>query len=205
LGGVGAILMVLTVVPYVSMYGIIPLVGAILVLIAMKGFADYYREAGIFNNALYGILSLIVGAVATFAVAFFAVADFFRTLGYQLNLTSTADLQNFITSINWQSIEMNTLFRMLGYIFLAIVVLFIFAIVAAVFMRKSLGLLRNKSNVGLFGTTGTVLLVGAVLTIIGFGVILIWISGILLTIAFFSMREQPQQPAPPPMPQQVQM
>lgn len=29
----------------------------VLVLIAMKGFADYYQESGIFNNALYGIIA----------------------------------------------------------------------------------------------------------------------------------------------------
>jgi uncharacterized membrane protein len=61
LGGVGALLIfigpLLTALPGIGGYtGLLSLVGAILVLIAFKGFADYYRESGIFNNALYAIM-----------------------------------------------------------------------------------------------------------------------------------------------------
>ena len=36
-----------------------------LFLIAMKGFASDYKDAGIFNNALYGLLSsIVVGVLA---------------------------------------------------------------------------------------------------------------------------------------------
>lgn len=80
LGGIGAILMFIGIFPYISTFGLIELVGAILVLVAMKGFADYYREAGIFNNALYAIISAIVGAGAFVAIAFLAFVDFFSEL-----------------------------------------------------------------------------------------------------------------------------
>ena len=57
LGGVGALLIFITLpllfLPRVGGFALIlPLIGTILLLVALKGFADYYREAGIFNNAL---------------------------------------------------------------------------------------------------------------------------------------------------------
>jgi uncharacterized membrane protein len=52
LGGVGAILMFLGVIPFISYYGIIELVGLILVMVSLYNLASYYTEKGIFNNAL---------------------------------------------------------------------------------------------------------------------------------------------------------
>lgn len=90
----------------------------------------------------------------------------------------------------------------LAYILLALVVLFVFVVVAAVLFRKSLGITAKKSGIGLFGTAGTLLLVGAVLTIIIIGFLLLWISLLLIAVAFFQIKTQPAQsavPAPPPM------
>ena len=64
LGGIGAILMFIGLIPGGQPYlGIIALVGLILVLVALHGFADYYKESGIFNNSLYGVVAGIVGIV----------------------------------------------------------------------------------------------------------------------------------------------
>ena len=63
LGGIGAILIVIGVLPYISQLAIIGLIGAILVLVALHGFASVYKERGIFDNALYGIIAGIVGVV----------------------------------------------------------------------------------------------------------------------------------------------
>lgn len=52
LGGIGALLMFIGVFPYINYFGIIPLIGAILVLVALHGFARIYKESGIFDNAL---------------------------------------------------------------------------------------------------------------------------------------------------------
>ena len=68
LGGVGAILMFIGVFPFISTYGIVELIGVILVLIALHGFANYYKERGIFNNAIYGLIAGIVGVVVAAAV-----------------------------------------------------------------------------------------------------------------------------------------
>ena len=90
-GGVGAILIFVSVLlSYASAFsGVVSLVGLILVLIAFKGFADYYNEAGIFNNALYGVITAIVGGIATVAVVFIAAVDFVSELG--LSFANVAD------------------------------------------------------------------------------------------------------------------
>ena len=69
LGGVGAILVVIGFLGFFA-YGytaLLSLIGIIITLIALKGIADHYNEAGIFNNALYGFITLIIGVVAFIA------------------------------------------------------------------------------------------------------------------------------------------
>ena len=200
LGGVGAILMFLGFVPYT--YGILGLVGAILVVIAMKGFADYYKEAGIFENTLYAIILAIVGVVAFVGIAFVALVDFFASLGITLGIDTYANWATQFSSIDWTSVGiMNDLFKFAGLILLDLVVLFVFVLVTAIMLRKSLKLMSAKTGVGLFGTTGMVLLIGAVLTIVAFGLFLVWISALLLAIAFFQIKQPPPPAAnmQPPM------
>ncbi len=200
MGGVGALLLFVGVLPFLSTFFILPLIGIILLLIGMKGCADYYREGGIFNNALYSVITLIVGGVVFVAVAFIALMDFFTAIGMPMGGATVADWSNWstrIAQVDWTNVGMSVIGGFIGYIFLALVILFVFVVVSAVLMRKSLGLLKEKSGVGLFSSTGIVLLVGAVLTIIVFGIILIWISMLLLAIAFFQMKPQPPQTATP--------
>jgi uncharacterized membrane protein len=201
LGGVGALLMFISVLlgylPYLgALTGIISLVGAILVLVALKGFADYYRESRIFNNALYGIIVAVVGAVVFIAILLTSAVALFAALG--LDITNIQDWTS-LSQIDWQSIDLNLIFRFAGVVLLALIVLFIVLLVVAIFLRRSLRLMATKTNVGLFGTTGLLILIGAVLTIIAIGFLLIWIALLLLAIAFFSI----QTPAVPPSQAQV--
>ncbi len=199
LGGIGAILMFVGIIPFISAYGLLELIGAILVIVAMKGFADYYKEAGIFNNTLYAIVMAIVGVVAVAAIAFVALIDFFTSLGITLSTGNASNWASQLSSIDWTNVSFNTIGKFAGYIFLDLVVLFVFMLLTAFLLRKSLKLLAEKTNVGLFGTTGTVLLIGAVLVIaLGIGLILVWISLLLLALAFFELKQP--QPAPVQMP-----
>ena len=196
-GGVGAILIFVSVLlSYASAFsGVVSLVGLILVLIAFKGFADYYNEAGIFNNALYGVITAIVGGIATVAVVFIAAVDFVSELG--LSFANVADWSAELAAMDWTTVGFEIIGSFLTYILLALVVLFVFVIITAILLRKSLGLLSAKTGVGLFGTTGLLILIGAVLTIIAIGLILIWIATLILAIAFFSMKPtQPQSAMP---------
>jgi len=164
-------------------------------LIALKGFADYYSEASIFNNALYGVITAIVGVIVFVGVAFIALVGFFTELG--LAIGNVADWSAEFTAIDWTAIDFSIIGNFAAYIFLALIVLFVFVIITAIFLRKSLGLMSTKTGVGLFGTTGLLILIGAVLTIIVIGLILIWIATLILAVAFFSIKPQQAQPATP--------
>jgi uncharacterized membrane protein len=210
LGGIGAILIVIGLLPVLSTYtyGVLTLVGAILVLIALNGLGNYYHEKGIFSNAIYALIIGIVGVIVTAIVAVIAV------------LTSLTSLENFIVQLypNWTRGDWGALsgmtptvpsnpssidFSGLGVFIAAIAVAFIvfvaFAVVAAYFLRRSLKQLSAKSAVGLFGTAGLIIFIGAFLLIalIIPGYIVIWIGVLILAIAFFQMKPQPEQPATP--------
>jgi len=192
IGGIGAILMFIGVLPLFTYSGIISLIGLILVLVAAKGFADHYKESGIFNNAIYAIITAIVGGVIAAAVAIIALVSFFDELG--LNFTNAQDWSS-LSAIDWQTVGIDLVMRFLGSIILVLVLVWVFAILAAFLVRKSLGLLSAKTGVSLFGTTGILMLVGAVIPI--FGLLLIWVALLLLAIAFFSVRTTPTQSTTP--------
>ena len=192
LGGVGGILMFIgiMVIPYT--FGLLELIGAILVLIAAKGFSDYYREAGIFNDTLYAIIMTVVGIVAFAVIAFLALIDFTSNLGISFVASNASDWASQLSSINLANVSMSVLTKFLGYVFLDLVVLFVFMVITSIMARKALKLLSEKTGVNLFRSTGTVLLVGAALVIVfGLGMILIWISTLMLTLAFFQTKSPP--------------
>jgi len=196
LGGVGALLLFIGVLPWIAPYGwVLSLIGLILAFMGFKGFADYYKEAGIFNNALYAVIAGIVGVVAVATVVVVGLAEFATALGFNI-----ADWTNAAAwaSIDPTTISFSVIMQFIVYILVALVVAFVFVLVAAILLRKSLGLLSSKTGVGLFGTTGLLLLIGAILTIVFIGIFLVWISMLLLAVAFFSVRTQ--QTTPPPVP-----
>ncbi len=195
LGGVGALLLfigpLLSFVHFLG--GLLGLIGFILVLIALKSFADHYNDAGIFNNALYGFITTIVGIVIALG-AFIATA---------LNVVADLGITDWTDAAEWTEVmtaetAFDSILKLLGGIIIAFVILFAFAILTAFLYRKSLGTLASKSGVGLFGTAGLLLLIGAVLTIIVIGFLLIWISFLLIAIAFFSMKPTAVEPPPSP-------
>lgn len=190
LGGVGALLLFIGCLTFISpAVGILGLIGLILVLIALNGFANYYKEKGIFNNALYGIIIFIVGVVVTIAVAIFILVDFFTSLG--IDLTNWQSLQ----TVDWASIMTpDKIIGLVGSGIVALVILFIFCILGAYFLRKSLDLLATKTDVKLFGTTGLIILIGAVLTIVLIGFILLFVAILLLIISFFSVKTPASTP-----------
>ncbi len=200
LAGIGAILLFAGLLPYANTFAILPLIGLILLLIGLKGLAEYYKEAGIFNNALYGTIVAIVGVVVVAAIAFTALLGLFSVLvpswnGDWTTLTTVLNQVNVNTNITFSDIAPYAGLFLLDY-----VLLFVFALVFALLYRRTLGQLSNKTGVGLFGATGTVMLVGGVLTIILIGYLLIWIAMLLFAIALFQIKqpEAPQFAAAPP-------
>jgi uncharacterized membrane protein len=172
LGGIGALLMVIgSFVPFLS------LVGIILLLIGLKRLADYYKNNGIFQNALYGLIFGIVGIVAAALVILSLVFGFV------------------IAPIGG--------FAFFGGIIVALIVAFIFYLLTAIFYKKSFDILAEQTGEKIFGTAGLLLLIGAVLTIIIIGLLIMFIAWIVLTVAFFSIKtpEKFQVAAPATQPQ----
>jgi uncharacterized membrane protein len=192
LGGVGAILMFIGIIPYVSTYGVIELIGLILVMVALYNLAGYYAERGIFNNAIYGLIAGIVGGVIAVGAVIISVlsslTDFLYTIFPDWNGDWTA-----ISGLtpDTSNLSLDAILPFVAGIFAALLILWVFTIIATFFVRRSLISLSAKSGVGLFSTSGLLMLIGAVLIIaFGLGLILIWISALLLAIAFFQIRPQ---------------
>jgi uncharacterized membrane protein len=201
LGGVGAILMFIGfILPFVSGFGLLlSLVGLILVLVGLKGLADYYNDAGIFNNFLYGTITGVAGVVVAVLAVIFAVFTMLSDFIYGIFPTWNGDwttLPSLTPDISM--VVPSDIVPFLTAMLIVLVILFFTAIIVAIFMRKSLNVLSSKTGVGLFGTTGLLLLIGAVLTIVVVGLLLIWIAMLVLAIAFFSMRSQPAMSAEAP-------
>jgi uncharacterized membrane protein len=209
IGGIGAILMLIGIFPYLSYFGIVELIGAILVLVGLYGLSGYFRESGIFKNALIGIAAGVVGVVIAAVVGFTVVLANITPLLHQIypgwdgNWSSLQGMTPDPDAFTSGNFDPSTLLPLVTGLIAVLAILWIFAIIAAYFVRRSLKQLSARSNVGLFGTAGTLLLIGAFLTIIFIGFILMWIAAILLAIAFFQLKHpEPDlsQPPPPPPP-----
>jgi uncharacterized membrane protein len=195
LGGIGALLMFIGVIPYVSYFGVIELVGLILVMIALYNLGSHYKEGGIFNNAFYGLIIGIVGGVVAGATLLISVlsslTDFLHTIFPTWNgdWTTLSGL-----TPNTSNLSLSSIMPFLEGIIAVFVIIWVFAIIASFFIRRSLVTLSAKSGVGLFSTAGLLLLIGAVLVIaFGLGLILMWISALLIAIAFFRIRPEQTQ------------
>ena len=190
LGGIGAILMFIGVIPVANIYGVIELVGLILVMVALYNMGNYYTEKGIFNNALYGLIAAIVGGVAAAGAIFITVLTSLETFLYEIFPNWNGDW----TALSGltpdpSNIDLGAIGSLLGGLLATLLILWVFAIIATFFVRRSLISLSAKSGVGLFSTAGLLMLIGAVLIIaLGVGLLLIWISTLILAIAFFTMK-----------------
>ena len=170
----GSILTILGGVPYVGW--VLGIIGVILLLRAMKEFANYYQDNEIYQNSLTGVKYYIVALIAL------AVAGAGFVIGFVINY-------DFPTTFGVG----NAIGIAVGVAFL--IVAFVFYVLAASHLRKTFNTLAQKTGEQSFETAGTLLWVGAILTIIGIGVLLIFIAWIFAVIGFFTMKgPQQQQP-----------
>jgi uncharacterized membrane protein len=195
IGGIGAILMLIGVLPYINYFSIVELIGGILILVALHGFANFYKDRGIFNNALYGIISGIVGVVLAvvigIAVVLPNIKDFLLKVfpSWNGNWTTLSSLSGMTP--NTSNISFGDIIPFITAAILVIAILWIFGIIATFFVRRSLVQLSARTNVGLFSTAGLMMLIGAVLVIFfGVGLFLTWIGVLILAFAFFRIRPQ---------------
>jgi uncharacterized membrane protein len=200
LGGVGALLLFIGVIPGISTYGILAFAGLVMVLAAVYGLAGVYKEQGIFNNAILGTAIGIGGVVAIGVVVFFTLIDLLKAIIPGWNGDWTA-LQNVNPADISANITFQTIQPFITSFLIALLLLFVVAIAVAFFFRRSFILVANKTGTSLFGTTGLLILIGAIFTIILIGLLLIWIAMLLLAVAFFTIRTQAPLPQQAPMQQ----
>ncbi len=205
LGGIGAILLLVAFVaffasPLISLIGV---VGIIMILIAMHGLADYYKERGIFRNALYSFIAIIVGVIVAFGS--FIYLFFVTTFGVDVVKVLYPGFNGDWTTLPSLTPNVNVTPAELAPFVIPLIsilaIIWIFTIVGSFFGWQSLKGLAAKSSVSLFSTAGIVLLIGAFLAIVGIGFLLIGIAALLAAIAFFQIKphEEPPVAAEPPV------
>ena len=180
LAGEGAVLLLLSLVPYAGW--ILGIIGVILLLRGIKELSNYYQDEEIYKNSLTGVKFYIIAIVAAgvaiaalvvgiaSATGFTFAANFVFTVGFAVGLT----------------------------VFLGgLIVAFVFYVLAASHLRRTFMILAQKSGEASFTAAGNLLWWGAILTIILVGLLLILIAWIFATIGFFTMKSQQQQPYNP--------
>ena len=176
MAGIGSILLVFSIIPFGGW--VIGIIGVILLLMGIRGLANYYQDNEIYQNSLTGVVYYIVALISA-AVAIAALA---------IGAASVIGLGiGFIVFI------------------LGLIGAFIFYVLAATRLRTALSALGQKSGEHMFETAGLLLFIGAILTIVLIGLLLILIAWIFATLAFFSIKVPSQpygytQPPPPTQP-----
>ena len=177
LAGEGAILLLLSLVPYAGW--ILGIIGVILLLRAMKEFSNYYQDEEIYKNSLTGVKYYIVALVAAGVAIASLVIGIWTATGFKFTTG------NFVPTVAFGA----------GLIvFLAgLIIAFIFYILAASHLRQTFNTLAQKSGEASFTTAGNLLWWGSILSIILVGFVLILIAWIFATIGFFAMKTPQQQ------------
>jgi len=136
--------------PFLSVLGLAGLAGLILFMVAMKGFSRDYKDSGIFNNALYGVLSSIIVAVLAVGLTVAVVLMNFSSLIQTLTLFPSQHI--------FQSV--------IGYVVPVMPVVSFAGLAQALFTMRAFNLLAAKSEVRLFRTAGWALVAGSLLAIV---------------------------------------
>jgi uncharacterized membrane protein len=192
LGGIGALLLFIGNFPYISYLGVVSFIGLILVLFALYSLGKYYKEQGIFKNALAGIGAGIVGFVLAVAIGIAIVlpniTDFLMKIypSWDGSWNTITSLSGMIPSTS--NIGFGDILPFIAAAIAVFAILWVFLIIATFFARRSFNILSTKTSVGLFSTAGLLLFLGALLTIILIGFLLMWIAVLLIAIAFFQIK-----------------
>lgn len=177
LAGEGAVLLLLSLIPYVGW--VLGIVGIVLLAKAMKEFSYYYQDESIYSNAWTGLKYFIVAIVAAAVAIASIVVGAASTTQWFTEGASFVFTAGFIAGI-------------IAF-FAGLVVAFVFFVLGANSLKNSLNTMAQKSGEQSFATAATLLWIGAILTIIGVGLLLIFVACIFLVIGFFSMKPKQYQ------------
>jgi uncharacterized membrane protein len=109
--------------------------------------SNYYKEEGIFNNALYSIISAIVGGVVAVAALAVTAVSALASIGFDFNnINEWANFGGEIGSY-LANLDFSTIWALISAVVLALLILFVSAIISAYFFRKSMRQLSSKTGV----------------------------------------------------------
>lgn len=188
LGGVGGILILLTLIPAAGF--LLAIAGFVLTLLAVKYISDSLQDRSIFNNMIIAVILAIVGVVVGAIVVF---ASVFRFVGLGF-------LQGGFISpgFNPSTINPGDYIGLFIGVIAGLAIVWVILIISAIFLRRSYSSIANKLNVNMFNTAALLFLIGAALTIVLVGFLIIFIAIILQIVSFFSITEVASQPQQAP-------
>jgi len=178
LAGVGAILLLLGLVPYAGW--VLAIVGVVLLVIGIKDLAKYYQDENVYQNTLTGVKFYVVAAVAAVA----AIVAIMIGIGTVTDF-KFANVTSFVPTVGF-GVGVTALL-------IGLIIAFVFYVLAASHLKKALDALAQKSGEASFATAGTLLWLGSILTIVLVGLVLIFVAWIFATIGFFSMKSRQYQ------------
>ena len=176
LAGEGAILLLLSLVPYAGW--ILGIIGVILLLRGMKELSNYYQDEEIYKNSLTGVKFYIIALVAAGVAIAALVVGVWSATGFTFTT-------GFVPTVGFGV----GLIAFLG----GLIVAFVFYVLATSHLRRTFNALAQKSGEESFTTAGNLLWWGSILTILLVGLLLIFIAWIFATIGFFTMKSRQQQ------------
>lgn len=183
-GGIGAILMLVGgFIPYAGF--VLPIVGLVLVFVAVKYLADETKDGAIFKNYMYYFLLSVVAIIAVFAIlaaTIGAAFGFSEIWDWETEEPEEEEIWGVAATICWG----------VGG---ALIVGWILMIIGTLYLRKSYNSIAKHTKVDLFRTTGTVYFIGAITLIIVIGGIILLVAKILEIISFFSLPDKLPTPA----------
>lgn len=174
MGGIGAILTLIG----GAAFGLLGIVGLILLFIAVKYISEETKDKDIFKNYLYSFIFALIAIIAFTVIMLVAVGAMggFDTFT-KLSEEEFTDFDSFMDEFG----------VMVGGCIAAFVVGWILYIISAIYLRRSYDSIAKHTKVNLFRTTGLVYFIGALTFIIGIGIIIILIARILEIVSYFSL------------------
>ncbi|RLF32955.1 MAG: hypothetical protein DRN07_03815, partial [Thermoplasmata archaeon] len=189
-GGIGAILSLIGgAIPGIGF--VMPIVGLVLLFVAVKYISEETRDDSIFRNYLFYFVCILIAIIAAAAIVFVTIGglSFFT-------LISEEDFSGEEPSLGF-------LGALIGGIFIALVIAWVLLIIGTMYLRRSYNHIADHTKVDLFRTTGTVYFIGAITLVILIGALILLIAKILEIIAFFSLPDTlpkvAESETPPPV------
>lgn len=161
-GGIGAILVLLSSVPYLGL--VFSIASIVLLFIAFKKLSEYFNNRSIFNKYLAWLILTIISAI----LVFIAIGSI---------------------GISLFSLNSNIVNQLTGFGILLLIICYIVEIIAVANLRTCLLEVSQLTNISTFKTAGNLYLWGTITLILLIGAIMIIIAEILLAVAFFSLPE----------------